>query len=91
MTKPAALRANSRMELRLEEARKSRYQEAASLSGQTLTQWSLANLDTAAERALDSARSTRLARADFDAFCQALDQPMHEAARSLLESDQQWA
>ena len=82
---------NSRMELRLEAARKARYEEAAALKGQTLTQWTLVNLDAAADRTFEEARVTRLAQEDFDAFCQLLDQPMPEAAKRLLGSDPQWA
>ena len=82
---------NSRMELRLESARKARYEEAATLKGQSLTQWTLTNLDEAANKAFDEARVTRLAQADFDAFCQLLDRPMPDAAKRLLESDPQWA
>jgi len=84
-------RAGSRMEIRLDEARKSRYEEAASLSGQTLTQWTLANLDDGAFRTFEQARVTRLEREDFDAFCKLLDPPMPAAARRVLEADQQWA
>jgi len=84
-------RLSSRMEIRLDEARKSRYEEAASLNGQTLTQWTIANLDNAAERSFEQARATRLAREDFDAFCELLEQPMPPAAKRLLETDQQWA
>lgn len=83
-------RAGSRMEIRLDEARKSRYEEA-SLSGQTLTQWTLANLDDGADRTFERARMTRPEREDFDAFCELLDQPMPAAARRLLEADQRWA
>ena len=82
---------NSRMEIRLEDARKARYEEAATLKGQTLTQWTLTNLDAAADRTFEEARATQLARADFDAFCKLLDQPMPDAARRLVESDPQWA
>lgn len=82
---------NSRMEFRVEEARKSRYEEAASMKGQTLTQWALANLDAAADRALDEARATRLAQSDFERFCEQLEHTMPDAARRLLESDPQWA
>lgn len=81
----------SRMELRLDEARKSRYEEAASLRGQTLTQWTLANLDAAADSVFEDARITMLERKDFEAFCELLDRPMPDAARRLLESDPQWA
>lgn len=84
-------KSNSRMEFRLEKARKARYEEAATLKGQTLTQWTLANLDEAADRAFEDARTTRLAQADFDAFCRLLDSPMPDVAKRLLESDPQWA
>ena len=91
MATAALGRANSRMEIRLDEARKSRYEEAASISGQTLTQWTLAKLDDAADQTFERARVTRLERDDFDAFCKLLDRPMPATARSLLEADQQWA
>lgn len=91
MATAALGRSNSRMELRLDQARKSRYEEAASLKGQTLTQWTLANLDAAADRTFEEARVTRLMQDDFEVFCQLLEQPMPEAARRLVESDQQWA
>ncbi len=84
-------KAGSRMELRLEAARKARYEEAATLKGQTLTQWTLANLDAAADKTFEEARVTRLAQEDFDAFCQLLSQPMPEAAKRLLAQDAQWA
>ena len=82
---------NSRMEFRVEGSRKSRYEKAASLKGLTLTQWALANLDEAADRAFDEARVTRLAQADFERFCEQLERAMPTAARSLLESDPEWA
>ena len=81
----------SRMELRLDNARKSRYEEAASLRGQTITQWTLDNLDAAADKAFKDARMTELAQEDFDAFCELLERPMPDAAKRLLESDPQWA
>lgn len=84
-------KAGSRMELRLEAARKARYEEAATLKGQTLTQWTLANLDAAADKTFEEARVTRLAQEDFDAFCQLLSQPMPETAKLLLAQDAQWA
>ncbi|MBQ9042270.1 MAG: DUF1778 domain-containing protein [Eggerthellaceae bacterium] len=82
---------NSRMEFRVEDARKSRYEEAASMKGQTLTQWVLANLDDAANRAFDEVRITKLAQADFERFCEQLDRAMPDAAKRLLESDPEWA
>lgn len=81
----------SRLELRLERSRKARYEEAAALRGQSLTQWTLLNLDEAAAKTFDDARATRLRHEDFEAFVSLLDQPMPESAKRLLESDQQWA
>ena len=40
---------NSRMDLRLTYSQRSAYEKAASLKGQTLTQWSVAHLDEAAQ------------------------------------------
>lgn len=91
MAASALERLSSRMELRLDRTRKTRYEEAASLKGQTLTQWTLANLDAAADRAFEEARATRLERDDFEDFCRLLEQPMPDAARRLLMKDQQWA
>lgn len=91
MAKATPGRTICRMKIRLNEARKTRYEEAASLSGQALTQWAIANLDVAADRTFKQARVTRLAREDFLAFCELLDQPMPQAARRLLEEDPQWA
>ena len=91
MATAALGRSGARMELRLDQARKSRYEEAASLKGQTLTQWTLANLDVAADRTFEEARATRLAQDDFDAFCQVLEEPMPDVAKRLLEKDRQWA
>lgn len=79
-----------RMDLRLTKPQRQSYERAAALRGQTLTQWSLSHLDDAAKRDIDHAMSTILASRDFDAFCDALDQPMPEAARKLLEREAAW-
>lgn len=81
----------SRMDLRLEEERKAAYEEAARLRGQSLSQWSLTNLDKAAARDLEEARTMKLSSEQFDRFCELLDQPMPPAFRELLNWDPQWA
>ena len=79
-----------RMDLRLTRPQRQNYERAAALKGQTLTQWSLSHLDDAARWDIDQAMSTVLASRDFDAFCEALDQPMPDAAKRLLEREVTW-
>ena len=79
-----------RMDLRLTKPQRQSYERAAALRGQTLTQWSLSHLDDAAVKDIEQATSTILASSDFDAFCNALEQPMPEAARALLEREATW-
>lgn len=81
---------NSRMDLRLTHSQRSAYEKAASLKGQTLTQWSVAHLDEAAQYDLEQARVTALSDNEFELFCQALDEPMPKAAQDLLARDEIW-
>lgn len=81
----------SRMDLRLEEERKEVYEEAARFRGQSLSQWTLTNLDKAAARDLEEAKAMRLTSEQFDRFCELLDQPMPSAFRELVEWEPQWA
>lgn len=88
LEKPAK---TSRMDLRMEDARKTAYEEAARLKGQSLTQWSLANLDAAAARDIEAARTMRLSSERFKEFCDMLDRPMPVEFRDLLEWEPEWA
>ena len=81
----------SRMDLRMEDERKAAYEEAARLKGQSLSQWSLSNLDAAAARDIEEARAMRLPSEKFDRFCEMLERPMPSAFRELLEWEPQWA
>ena len=81
----------SRMDLRMEDERKAAYEEAARLKGQSLSQWSLSNLDAAAARDIEEARAMRLPSEQFDRFCEMLERPMPAAFRELLEREPQWA
>lgn len=81
---------NSRMDLRLTYSQRSAYEKAASLKGQTLTQWSVAHLDEAARYDIEQARVTALSDTEFELFCQALDEPMPKAAQDLLARDEIW-
>ena len=84
-------RKTSRMDLRMEGERKAAYEEAARLKGQSLSQWSLANLDAAAARDIEEARAMRLPSEQFDRFCDLLERPMPQAFRELLEWEPEWA
>ena len=81
---------NSRMDLRLTYGQRSAYEKAASLKGQTLTQWSVAHLDEAARYDIEQARVTALSDNEFELFCQALDESMPKAAQDLLARDEIW-
>jgi uncharacterized protein (DUF1778 family) len=81
----------SRMDLRMEDEQKAAYEEAARLKGQSLSQWSLSNLDAAAARDIEEARAMRLPSEQFDHFCEMLERPMPAAFRELLEWEPQWA
>ena len=81
----------SRMDLRMEDERKAAYEEAARLKGQSLSQWSLSNLDAAAARDIEEARVMRLPSEEFDRFCDLLERPMPKAFRDLLEWEPEWA
>lgn len=81
----------SRMDLRMEDERKAAYEEAARLKGQSLSQWSLSNLDEAAARDIEEARAMRLPSEDFERFCELLERPMPKAFRELLEWEPEWA
>ncbi len=88
LEKPAK---TSRMDLRMEDERKAAYEEAARLKGQSLSQWSLTNLDAAAARDIEEARAMRLPSEQFDRFCEMLERPMPAAFRELLEWEPKWA
>ena len=79
-----------RMDIRLTQPQRLNYERAASLRGQTLTQWATAHLDESARRDIDEAMTTALSPEAFDAFCAMLDAPMPEAAQNLLARKPVW-
>ena len=64
-----------RMDIRLAQSQRRNYERAASLRGQTLTQW---------------ATSTMLTPQAFDEFCAMLDAPMPQATTDLLSRKAVW-
>ena len=84
-------RKSSRMDLRLSDTRKALYERAAAIKGQTLSQWSLAALDVAAEKTIEDSRALYLDAKDFDKFCELLDLPAPTAFQELLAMEPEWA
>ncbi len=79
-----------RMDIRLTRDQRASYERAASLRGETLTQWVTAHLDENASKDIGEATATVLSREAFDAFCDMLDAPMPAAARNLLSREAVW-
>ena len=80
----------SRMDIRLTDLQRSRYERAAALRGQTLTQWASSHLDACASRDIAEASTTVLSPEAFDEFCALLEAPMPKEAAELLERKPIW-
>lgn len=78
------------MDIRLTRDQRASYERAASLRGETLTQWVTAHLDENASKDIDEATTTILSRESFDAFCEMLNAPMPAAAQNLLARRAVW-
>lgn len=79
-----------RMDVRLTQSQRAAYERAASLKGQTLTQWATAHLDESARRDIETATTTVLSGSSFDEFCAMLDAPMPKAVQDLLSRKAVW-
>lgn len=84
-------RKSSRMDLRLDDARKKLYEKAAEIKGQTLSQWSLASLDLAAEKIIEDSRALYLEEENFKLFYTLLEQPAPPEFQELLAMEPEWA
>ena len=80
-----------RMDVRLTRSQRAAYERAASLKGQTLTQWTTRSLDECARRDIEEATRTVLSQEAFDKFCALLEAPMPKAAAELLAREDAWA
>lgn len=78
------------IDIRPTQSRRRNYERAASLRGQTPTQWATSHLDESARRDIDEATTTMLAPRAFDEFCAMLDAPMPHAAADLLSRKAAW-
>lgn len=87
---PVAMEKQYRMDIRLTQPQRMNYEKAASLRGQTLTQWATSHLDESAKRDIDEATTTVLSPEAFEDFCNMLEAPMPKAAQELLSRKPVW-
>ncbi len=80
-----------RIDLRLTQHQRSSYEQAATLKGKTLSQWSTAALDSAAQYDIKNATTTTLSAEAFDSFCTMLEQPLPQETQELLARKEIWA
>lgn len=86
-TEPAR---SSRLNMRLTPEQRQTIDMAASLKGSSITQWAIDHLVTDARRDIEEETVTRLPSKAFDEFLKALDKPMPQAARDLIDMDPDW-
>lgn len=86
----ATLAKDSRFDMRMTSAQREEVERAAALKGKTLTQWALDHLLEAARFDIEEETVTRLSSADFDQFKKALEEPMPEEAKQLLNMKAVW-
>lgn len=81
---------SSRLNMRLTSEQRQTIDMAASLKGSSITQWAIDHLVTDARRDIEEETVTRLPSKAFDEFLKALDKPMPQAARDLIDMDPDW-
>ncbi|MGJ0658971.1 DUF1778 domain-containing protein [Bifidobacterium longum subsp. longum] len=81
---------SSRLSMRLTPEQRQTIDMAASLKGSSITQWAIDHLVTDARRDIEEETVTRLPSKAFDEFLKALDKPMPQAARDLIDMDPDW-
>lgn len=79
-----------RMDVRLTQPQRMSYEHAASLTGQSLSQWTTRNLDECARRDIEEATRTRLSREAFEQFCEMLEAPLPQETADLLSRETIW-
>lgn len=83
---------DARMDLRMTRQQKALFEKAASIRGETLTRWSMANLVDAAEREIREAETIWLSSEDFDRFAEAVEKGgMPDKVKQLLAREPRWA
>lgn len=81
---------SARLDLRMTVEQKEEVELAASLSGISLSQWSLESLLANAREVIARSGHTVMAPADFDAFVEALDAPMNPTLEGFVSQKTMW-
>ena len=81
---------DARIDLRMTSEQKEEVELAASLSGISLSQWSLENLLASAREVIARSNHTVMSPADFDAFSEALDRPMNPKLERFVSQRSIW-
>ena len=83
-------RKTSRLDLRLTDEQKRRIETAASLSGISVSQWSISHLLESAQQAIADQSTLRMTEEAFDAFAALLDEPVEPDFASFLTEKTRW-
>lgn len=81
---------DARIDLRMSSEQKEEIELAASLSGISLSQWSMENLLASAREVIARSGHTVMSPEDFDAFSEALDRPMNAELESFVSQRSIW-
>ena len=81
---------SARLDPRMTTEQKEGIELAASLSGISLSQWSLENLLVSAREVIARSDHTVMAPAGFDAFVEALDAPMNPTLKKFVSQKTMW-
>ena len=90
MATVSAPRKSARIDLRMTAEQKEEVELAASLSGISLSQWSLENLLASAREVISRSGHTVMSPEDFDAFSAALDAPMNPKLEQFVSQRSIW-
>jgi uncharacterized protein (DUF1778 family) len=90
IVKSATANRSARIEFRLHSDTKNLYETAAHLKRQTLTQWVTDILTDAAHKEIEASQKTCLPRKQFEAFADALDEPLPQETQALLAKESPW-
>ena len=86
----SASKKDARIDLRMTSEQKEEVELAASLSGISLSQWSLENLLASAREVIARSGHTVMSPEDFDAFTEALDRPLNPKLERFVSQRSVW-
>lgn len=86
----ASQKKDARIDLRMTAEQKEEVELAASLSGISLSQWSLENLLASAREVIARSGHTVMSPEHFDSFVEALDAPMNPALKEFVSQKTIW-